>query len=359
MRGPDDLHFEFCTRVEKWIPVRKETIHKIKGIINDLKKHHRNVNISRITGSSVSFTGSLIAILGFGLAPVTLGASIGLSTAGIAMAVAGGGAAAGASIVHTVLQKLNVKQAQEHLKEDYDQLYTIKVIAKVIDSNTVHVVATDMGKECPGVDNNGVVGEVLAQGLLRAGNVSVRTAEIAAANTLEIGAAALRVGGKVAKSIAVAGLVLNVALIPIDLLEIVRSSISLAKGSQTKAVKQLKEIVKQLKQQPMELRSAIYQQTQNGERDQAGMGSGMRPSTGTGTVPSTATEMGPDTGTETGSSTGPGMGLGAVPGTETEIGPEAGPGTETGTELGQGTGTPEMGMGPGTEPGPGTGSGTG
>ena len=104
MRGLEDLHSEFCTRIEKWIPVREETIQKIEGIIDDLKVHHRNVNISRITGSGVSIAGSLIAITGFGLAPVTAGASIGLSVGGIAIAVAGGGTAAGASIADTVKQ---------------------------------------------------------------------------------------------------------------------------------------------------------------------------------------------------------------------------------------------------------------
>ena len=259
--GTEELHSEFCTRVEKWIPVREETIQKIDSIIDDLNVHHKNVNISRITGSGVSIAGSLIAILGFGLAPITLGASIGLSVGGIALAVAGGTTVAGASIADTIIQKSNVKQAQEQLKEDYDQLYTIQVIAKIIDSNTV--AATGAREECPGVGKKRVVGEVLTQGFLRASTVGVRTAEMAAANTLEIGAAALRVGGTAARSVAAVGLVLNVVLIPIDLIEIVRSSISLARGSQTKAVKQLKEIVKQLKQQLRELRSIIYQQTED------------------------------------------------------------------------------------------------
>ena len=256
MRGLDELPSELRAQVEEWIPIRQETIQKIEGIIDDLKTHHRNVNISRITGSGVSIAGSLIAILGFGLAPVTLGASIGLSAAGIAIAVAGGGTAAGASIADTVIQKLNVKQAQERLEDDYDQLYMIQVIAKIIDSNTA--AATGAREECPGVDNNRVIGEVLGQGVLRAGNIGMKVAEIAAANTLEIGAAALRVGGTAARSVAAVGLVLNVALIPIDLIEIVRSSVSLARGSQTKAVEKLTEIVEQLNQQLRELRSIIY-----------------------------------------------------------------------------------------------------
>ena len=274
-----ELSSEFHTRVKKWIPIREETIQKIECIIDNLKVHHRNVNISRITGSGVSIAGSLIAILGFGLAPVTLGASIGLTATGIAIAVAGGGTVAGASITDTIIEKLKVKQAQEHLKVDYDQLHTIQVIAKIIDSNTA--AATGVREECPNVDKK-VVGEVLGQGFLRASTVGVRTAEMAVSNTLEIGATALRVGGTAARSIAVVGLVLNVALIPIDLAEIVRSSVSLAKKSQTEAVKKLTEKAEQLKQQLRELSSAIYQQAedQNQEREQAGMGPGMEPGAG-------------------------------------------------------------------------------
>jgi hypothetical protein len=133
-----------------------------------------------------------LAIIGFGLAPVTLGASIGLTVPGIALAVAGGSTAAGASIADTILQKINVKRAQEQLEKDYDELYTIQVIAKIIDSNTA--VATDARNEWPEVGTNRMVGEVLAQGVLRASNVGVRVGKLAASNTLEIGAAALHEG---------------------------------------------------------------------------------------------------------------------------------------------------------------------
>jgi hypothetical protein len=191
-RAPEELHSEFRTTIEEWIPVHEETIRKIEGIIADLKVHHRNVNISRIAGSSASIIGSAMAIIGFGLAPVTFGASIGLSVGGIALAVAGGSTAADASIADTILKKINVKQAQEQLEKDYDELYTIQVIAKIIDSNTA--VATDARNEWPEVGTNRMVGEVLAQGVLRASNVGVRVGKLAASNTLEIGAAALHEG---------------------------------------------------------------------------------------------------------------------------------------------------------------------
>ena len=77
----------------------------------------------------------------------------------------------------------------------------------------------------------------------------MRVAELIAYGNLELGVLALRVGGVAAKGIAAAGIVLNVILIPIDIAEIIRSSHSLRKGSQTKAIKQLTDTVKQLKKQ--------------------------------------------------------------------------------------------------------------
>ena len=258
MRHIQELPSEFCTRIEKWIPFREETIQKIRTTTKNLKVHHRNVNISRVTGSTASIVGSAMAIAGFAIAPITFGASIGLPVLGVTLAVAGGSTAAGASIADTVIQKSNVKQAQQQLRDDYDQLHTINVIAKVIKSNDT----SDERQECPGVAKNQLftLGEVLTQGFLRASNVGMKAAEITAFNTLEIGATAVRVGGAAAKGVATAGIILNAVLIPIDLIEIVRNSVSLAKGSKTKAIKTLIDIVEKLEKQKETMAAALENQ---------------------------------------------------------------------------------------------------
>ena len=247
-----ELTNRFGRAIEQWIPVRDVTIQEIQRTIDNLRVHHRNVNISRITGSLTSIAGSTMAIVGFAIAPVTFGASIGLSVGGIALAVAGGSTAAGASIADIVIQKSNVKHAQEQLTRDYDQLKAIREIAEQINTQIDAVK-----QECQGVSSAQfavVFGEVLTQGIVRTSNLGMRLAELAVFGTLEVGAAAVRVGGAAAKGIAVAGIVLNVVLIPIDLIEIVRSSVNLARGSQTKAIKRLNEIVKQLQEQLQTIR---------------------------------------------------------------------------------------------------------
>ena len=123
---------ELIKALKQWIIVREKTIQEIQEIIRKLKLHNRNINVSRITGSTVSVVGSAMAIAGFALAPVTFGTSIGLSVSGIFLAVAGGGTAAGASFTDMAIEKSNVKCVQEQLACDYDDLNLISAIAKKI-----------------------------------------------------------------------------------------------------------------------------------------------------------------------------------------------------------------------------------
>lgn len=233
MRGIQEQVKRFYIAIEKWIPVREETIEKIETSIETLRVHHRNVNISRITGSTVAIAGTTLALVGLALTPVTFGASIGLSVGGTALAVTGGGTAAGASIADRVIEKSNIKQAQEQLTRDYEKLKEIRDIAEDINSKT-----NDIRQQCPGVSSaqfDGVLGKIIL------GRVALPNS-----GTASIGST---LGSALISSITVAGELLNVVLMPINMIEIVRSSVSLAKGSQTRAIKQLKDLVEKLIEQ--------------------------------------------------------------------------------------------------------------
>ena len=200
--------------------------------------------------------------MGFGLAPVTLGASLGLSVGGIGLAVLGGGTAAGASIADIAIQTSNVKDAQEHLVHDYDQLNVISALARAIDIEEIN----DKRQKCSDDSTKEVakvVGETLFHGISRTGNLSMRLAELGVSSTLEIGAAALKVGGTAARGIAAVGIALNVVLIPIDLAEIIRSSRSLKKGSETKAIEQLNQILDKLKHHKQDVIEVLNDQKQH------------------------------------------------------------------------------------------------
>ena len=209
------------------------------------------MNISRVAGSVASATGSVVAIVGFALTPVTLGASLGLAVGGIAVAVAGGATTAGASIVDVVIQRSNVNYVENQLKADFDKLEIIK--EKVTKLKTM---MEKTKKKCPNVSNEAyhiVLGEVFVQGAVRFGNIGIKAAELGVYGSLEIGAAAIRVGAAAARGIAIAGLVLNVLLIPLDLAEIIRSLYSLHKGSETKVIQKLREQVVKLEKQKQDI----------------------------------------------------------------------------------------------------------
>ena len=239
-----ELQIKFDTQVQQWILVRAVLIEEIEKTIEKLKEHHRNSYIASISGSGVSFTGGLIAVLGFGLAPVTFGASIGLIVGGIALAGAGGGAAAGALTADAFLQKSNIKRVQDQLDHDYKQLDAISQTARDLKQEI-----DDTRQKCPALfdaEFAAVFVEVVAQGDSQATNLALRLAEL---STLDIDALESSIGGAAAQGIDAARTVLSMVLIPIDIIGIIQSSVTLARGPQTKAIKQLTDTVEQLKKQ--------------------------------------------------------------------------------------------------------------
>ncbi|MCG8626151.1 MAG: hypothetical protein MJE68_29660, partial [Proteobacteria bacterium] len=115
MPSIDDLCKKFDTFLQKWISIREDTIQQIHNTIENLKFHHRNVNISRITGSTTSIVGSGMALWSIVMAPATAGLSLFLTVGGTALALAGGVTTAGASIADVVIQKSDVQKAQQQL----------------------------------------------------------------------------------------------------------------------------------------------------------------------------------------------------------------------------------------------------
>ena len=184
----------------EWKGIRENTIKTIRTTADKLVTHRRNVNISRITGSLVAIGGSGIAILGFALTPVTFGASLGLTIAGAGIAAAGGITAAGASIVDTVITKTGVKEAQEQIEFDQNKLKEIDLIQDQIkEQNEIN------REKCPDL-------------------IDVHV-----------------------------GIALNVVIIPLDIIEIVRSGWNIKKGNESEASIKLRVKAGELEQQKNEI----------------------------------------------------------------------------------------------------------
>ena len=234
--------------VAEWVPLRQQSIENVQKIVEELPKHHKNVNISRITGSAASIGGSIVAIVGFALTPVTLGASLGLSIAGIGVAVAGGATAVGASIADTVIERHNIKGIQNKLDDDFKKLKELNDLAEELKR-----IVEETERQCPTLKSSEVFGLFTVSALnfgVRAGNIAFKAAELGVVGGLEIGVIALRSASIAARAISGVAIGASALLIPIDLAEIIRSIYSMAKhNNKTKSVRKLEEYVDELIEQ--------------------------------------------------------------------------------------------------------------
>ena len=110
----------------KWKKNREILIIKLKQIISKLNKVQRNVDISRLTGSSTAVVGSTLTVVGVILAPFTFGTSLGLTIAGGTLSIAGTLTSAGSHLVNFCISKSELKLAQNLLNEDVRLLIEIQ-----------------------------------------------------------------------------------------------------------------------------------------------------------------------------------------------------------------------------------------
>ena len=110
----DELHDAFLS----WIPIRTRTKKQLEELATKLHKHHRNVNISTVTGASMGTTGGILSVAGLIAAPFTFGAGIVVSIVGAAIGGAGGLVMSGSKVAEIILEKLGLKEVQAAIEDD-------------------------------------------------------------------------------------------------------------------------------------------------------------------------------------------------------------------------------------------------
>ena len=110
----DELHDAFLS----WIPIRTYTIKQLEELATKLHEHHRNVNISTLTGASMGTIGGTLLVAGLVAAPFTLGSGIVVSLVGAGIGGAGGLVMSGSKVVDIILEKLGLKEVQETIEDD-------------------------------------------------------------------------------------------------------------------------------------------------------------------------------------------------------------------------------------------------
>lgn len=117
-RTLNQLYSEIRSEHGKWQPMRQKTIDFLEDKAKEIDIHHRGANIFNAGGSSVAAIGGGMALAGAVLAPITFGASLGLTIAGGVVGLAGGATSVGATFVDCAWLRRSNQASVEHAREE-------------------------------------------------------------------------------------------------------------------------------------------------------------------------------------------------------------------------------------------------
>lgn len=113
----------------EWKENRAEVLRKMRELTEDLDKIFKNVNIAKITGSSVSIVGSTFVLAGMLSVPFTFGTSLLLTIGGTFVSVLGALTNMGSDLSERLIANYKFNQAKVLL--DKDKRLMEKLISKV------------------------------------------------------------------------------------------------------------------------------------------------------------------------------------------------------------------------------------
>ena len=257
----EQLHDAFLS----WIPIRKRTKEQLEELATKLHEHHRNVNISTITGASMGTVGGILSVAGLITAPFTFGSGIVVSLVGAGIGGAGGLVMSGSKVVDIILEKLGLKEVQETIEDDrkacselqkqldalenfisslaefLKPLHDDAVLLRELEGSGFEFLSQRISYEEIGASTEERVefGARFFRAAISAATISASAAATAGAMTR----GALLAGTRAAH---VAGSVISAALLPLDITLLVKSSLELHRGSTSAAVQDVRRILDEL-----------------------------------------------------------------------------------------------------------------
>lgn len=240
---------EFAARRERML----EFLDAVEGSALQLDRMHRGARISSIASSSVGATGGVLAIAGLVLGPVTAGASLALTVAGLGMGVTSGvntivTTATEAGVNRTQTNKAN--RALGSFMSDVEAIHdalegvAMKNIAQEQLSAAMCRVVARLGGLARALD--GLVDAVsafrageLLDDAARVGEPAARGARVAQ-ELPDVGQAAARGPLALSRAARTGFILANALFVGLDVFFIIKDGMSLAKGSQSEAVKFLR-----------------------------------------------------------------------------------------------------------------------
>ncbi|XP_075913395.1 apolipoprotein L3-like [Petromyzon marinus] len=227
-RGPPNyrqVRKQVIETFSEWKAQRIEILKYVRSNITQLRERSKNVNIAKITGATAGVAGGAMCIAGIALVPVTFGASLGLTIAGISVGVAGGTTSAGSVIAKSVMDKTTTKDVTAALEAD-------NILTEELLSNMQCLFKAAGGGKLESI------GITVVKSAAQIG-ISV----VNVADDVMIGV----VRGTAAAGLRIAGIALSGVLMVIDLASIVKTGIDLSKGSPSGLADQLQFTYDKLK----------------------------------------------------------------------------------------------------------------
>ncbi|XP_078471867.1 uncharacterized protein LOC144733715 [Lampetra planeri] len=190
-----------------------------------LRERSKNVNIAKIAGASAGVAGGAMCIAGFALIPVTFGASLGLTIAGITIGVAGGATSAGSVVAKSIMDKTTTAEVTAALHADK------KLSEQLIKNMECLFKAAGGGK----------LDSISLTVVKSAAQIGISVLNIA--DDVAVGV----IRGTAAAGLRIAGIALTSVFMVIDLASIVKTGIDMSKGSPSGLADQLQIIFDGLK----------------------------------------------------------------------------------------------------------------
>ena len=248
--------------------VRLNLKHAITDIIKDQLHHVMDVcqdtRRSKVGGAAISIAGGVLTVIGLGLIPVTFGGSLALSATGSIIGIAGG-----VTILSATLSKKSISKTR--IKRVHNKILALGQIEQQLSNQIIKIdermksIAEKLHEEGSNLSIEDIVtsflqGDRVAHIGIITARVGVTGAQFAQLGTqvLRGGILAARFGGAAIRgAVTVAGGVVSIIILPLDIYELVSSAKKLHKKAPSKSVEPFIELLRQIEPQSEENQETI------------------------------------------------------------------------------------------------------
>lgn len=262
--------------------VRPQAVGELTELKKIIERSYNDSRKARIAGTTATVTGSVIAITGFGLSFVTLGASLGLTIAGAVLAAAGGVTISGAEIGYLAVSRNKLKEMEKACRRNNEMMQEIKEhgekYSDILDSLSNRHPAFTNEKIFHLLGPAGLKsfynGYKLIDGATDVGRNAITTTNSVRAG-VQAGARTVYYGlGTFGRAFSIGSVAFDVLFIPIDIAVLVKSAYDVHKykngdgKSNSAAASNIKRILKQMEENETALMK-VRNQLPGAETDRA------------------------------------------------------------------------------------------